>query len=109
MPMYEYACADCGKHTEIIQKFSDAPATHCPACGGAIQRVISPSAFVLKGGGWYKDGYASARPAAKDSGANGADKPKAKTDAPKTCERTGSPADTSCACAQSPTPKASSS
>ncbi|MBI2346501.1 MAG: zinc ribbon domain-containing protein, partial [Deltaproteobacteria bacterium] len=31
MPMYEYECNDCGKHHEIIQKFSETPLSHCPA------------------------------------------------------------------------------
>ena len=64
MPLYEYECQSCRKHTEKIQKFSDPEITTCPHCGGKLQRVISAPAFTMKGGGWYADGYGSAKPAA---------------------------------------------
>jgi putative FmdB family regulatory protein len=70
MPLYEYECTACLKHTEKIQKFSDPEITTCPFCGGELKRVISAPAFALKGGGWYADGYGSAKPAAS-SGAEG--------------------------------------
>jgi putative FmdB family regulatory protein len=58
MPMYEYRCAECDKHVEAIQKFSDPPLTDCPSCGAPhLQRLLSQSTFALKGGGWYADGY----------------------------------------------------
>ena len=64
MPLYEYECTACHRHTEKIQKFSDPEITVCPFCGGELKRVISAPAFSLKGGGWYADGYGSAKPAA---------------------------------------------
>jgi putative FmdB family regulatory protein len=64
MPLYEYECTACRKHTEKIQKFSDPEITVCPHCGGELKRVITAPAFSLKGGGWYADGYGSAKPAA---------------------------------------------
>jgi putative FmdB family regulatory protein len=70
MPLYEYECLTCKRHTEKIQKFSDAEITVCPHCGGELKRVISAPAFSMKGGGWYADGYGSVKPAAaSDSGA----------------------------------------
>jgi putative FmdB family regulatory protein len=73
MPLYEYECTACRKHTEKIQKFSDPEITTCPHCGGALKRVISAPAFSLKGGGWYADGYGSAKPVASaDSGSGSA-------------------------------------
>lgn len=71
MPLYEYECTACHKHTEKIQKFSDPEITTCPHCGGELKRVISAPAFALKGGGWYADGYGSAKPAAKSEGTAG--------------------------------------
>ena len=68
MPLYEYECLACKRHTEKIQKFSDPEITTCPHCGGDLKRVISAPAFALKGGGWYADGYGSAKPAAAASG-----------------------------------------
>ena len=60
MPIYEYICNTCGSEFEAIQKFSDNPLTEC-ACGesGGVERKLSLSAFQLKGGGWYKDKYAT--------------------------------------------------
>jgi putative FmdB family regulatory protein len=57
MPMYEYRCQNCGEIVEAIQSFSAAPLTTCEACGGELKRLISRSAFHLKGGGWYTDHY----------------------------------------------------
>jgi putative FmdB family regulatory protein len=62
MPIYEYQCAACGKVTEAWQKFSEAPLTVCPACGGPMTKLISNCAFHLKGGGWYVSDYSSSRP-----------------------------------------------
>lgn len=64
MPLYEYECSACHRRIEKIQKFSDPEITTCPHCGGALTRVLSAPAFALKGGGWYADGYGSAKPAA---------------------------------------------
>lgn len=59
MPIYEYHCGACQKDHEIIQKLNDPPLSICPACGGPIEKKLSLSSFQLKGGGWYKEGYAS--------------------------------------------------
>ena len=68
MPLYEYECTACHKHTEKIQKFSDPEITVCPHCGGKLERVISAPAVSFKGGGWYADGYGNAKPkSASDS------------------------------------------
>ena len=64
MPLYEYECQQCHKRTEKRQKFSDPEITECPFCGGPLERVISAPAFSFAGGGWYKDLYSSAKPAA---------------------------------------------
>ncbi len=58
MPIYEYACTECGKVTEAWQKFSDAPLTECEACGGKLKKLISQNSFHLKGSGWYVTDYA---------------------------------------------------
>ena len=65
MPLYEYQCKSCNNTFELRQKFSDAPASTCPACGGEVEKLISQSGFALKGQGWYGDGYGdSKKPAA---------------------------------------------
>ena len=58
MPIYEYLCASCGYQFEEVQKFNEPPLEECPNCGkNSARRQVSMSAFHLKGGGWYKDGY----------------------------------------------------
>ncbi len=66
MPLYEYECTTCHKHTEKIQKFSDPEITVCPHCSGKLERVISAPAVSFKGGGWYADGYGNAKPKSTD-------------------------------------------
>ena len=58
MPIYEYQCHQCGKIEEVIQKFSDKPLTKCRHCSGKLHKLISHSAFHLKGTGWYVTDYA---------------------------------------------------
>jgi putative FmdB family regulatory protein len=58
MPIYEYQCGACGHMLETLQKISDPPLTTCPACGAeALKKLISASAFRLKGGGWYETDF----------------------------------------------------
>lgn len=57
MPIYEYQCAACGRVLEKWQKFSEEPPKSCPACGGALSKLISSCAFHLKGSGWYVTDY----------------------------------------------------
>jgi putative FmdB family regulatory protein len=69
MPVYEYACDKCGHEFEREQKMADPPVKTCPECKGRkVTKLISRSSFVLKGGGWYADGYADAKKSAKDEG-----------------------------------------
>ncbi|MCK4910061.1 MAG: zinc ribbon domain-containing protein [Thermodesulfovibrionales bacterium] len=59
MPIYEYQCTSCGEQLEVMQKISDPRLTVCPECGGELSKLISNTSFVLKGGGWYADGYSN--------------------------------------------------
>jgi putative FmdB family regulatory protein len=91
MPLYEYECTQCKRHTEKIQKFSDPEITACPHCGGPLERVLSAPAISFKGGGWYADGYGNAKPASSTdsksetpSDSKSESKPAAKSDSPAT-------------------------
>jgi len=58
MPFYEYTCTDCGHEMEVLQKMSDQALEQCPACGqNTLKKLISASAFHLKGTGWYKTDF----------------------------------------------------
>jgi putative FmdB family regulatory protein len=58
LPLYEYACTQCGQRTEKIQKFSDPPLTKCEKCGGKLKQLLSSPAIQFKGSGWYVTDYA---------------------------------------------------
>lgn len=58
MPIYEYQCENCGETSEVLQKFSDAPLSQCPGCGGQMHKLMSMNSFQLKGSGWYVTDYA---------------------------------------------------
>jgi putative FmdB family regulatory protein len=63
MPIYEYECPVCGVF-DVIQKADAKPLKAKPECDNkdcpkCAKRLISTSAFHLKGTGWYKSDYAS--------------------------------------------------
>jgi putative FmdB family regulatory protein len=59
MPIYEYQCSGCNQRKEILQRLNEKKKPRCDECGGSMKRVISPSAFILKGSGWYVTDYPS--------------------------------------------------
>ena len=60
MPTYEYKCEKCGHEFEREQRITEDPIKTCPECKSRkAKRLLSPSNFILKGGGWYADGYGS--------------------------------------------------
>lgn len=68
MPTYEYACRSCGEHLEAVQKFTDAPLTECPSCGGSLRKVFGNVGIAFKGSGFYKnDSRAAANGSSKKS------------------------------------------
>jgi putative FmdB family regulatory protein len=99
MPLYEYECAQCKRHTEKIQKFSDPEITVCPHCGGPLERVLSAPASAFKGGGWYKDGYGNSAPLASkaQSSSDSAGSSDSSNDAPASSSSDSKPAPTTSA------------
>ncbi len=71
MPIYEYQCSNCHKTLEIMHKMSEPKPEECPSCQAkaSLTKILSPTAFVLKGGGWYSDAYSS-KPKPASSGAS---------------------------------------
>jgi putative FmdB family regulatory protein len=88
MPVYEYECQKCKQVTEAMQKFSDSPLTECPHCDGRLRKMISRSAFHLKGSGWYVTDYARKG----DSAPTGKQEKPAETSAKSTGKSTDSTA-----------------
>jgi len=60
---YEYVCTACGHGWEAEQAISAAPLKTCPKCGTdhAKRQISGGAGFILKGGGWYADGYGSSK------------------------------------------------
>lgn len=81
MPIYEYRCTSCGKTIEAIQKFSDAPLRRCEHCDGPLEKLVSRTAFHLKGGGWFVNDYGNSK--SSSSSDSGGDSAPAKGDSTK--------------------------
>ena len=78
MPIYEYSCTACRRTFEKIQKVGARTLRKCEECGGKLEKLVSRSAFHLKGGGWFDSGYtsgggkaAAASSESKSSGSSG--------------------------------------
>jgi putative FmdB family regulatory protein len=72
MPTYEYQCSDCGYRFEQLQKITEDALVRCPSCGkDGLKRLLSASAFHLKGSGWYKTDYSSSGSSGNASGSTG--------------------------------------
>jgi len=60
MPTYDYQCQKCEFEFEREQRITEDPIKTCPKCKSRkAKRLLSASNFILKGGGWYADGYGS--------------------------------------------------
>lgn len=104
MPLYEYKCEKCDGVFEVIQKFVDAPLTEHEGCGGAVNRLISSSALMFKGSGWYVTDYAKGNgKSTSESNKANADKGDSKGDSKST-----SKSDSSSTSSPSSTPAPSS-
>jgi len=57
MPIHEYKCRKCETVVERLEGAHDKPMRKCHSCGGRVDQMISSSAFVLKGSGWYATDY----------------------------------------------------
>jgi putative FmdB family regulatory protein len=81
MPTYEYECTK-GHRFEVEQSMRDPALRRCKVCRSKAQRLISASSFILKGGGWYSDGYGSSKPnASKSESSGGESKSEGKSEA----------------------------
>lgn len=97
MPLYEYQCDNCGETAEVLQKFSDAPLSQCPVCGGSMHKLMSMNSFQLKGSGWYvtdyagKTGCSTAKKEGGETASCAKEAPAGKAESPcKGCDKGGS-------------------
>jgi putative FmdB family regulatory protein len=58
MPIYAFACTECGHDFDRLQKLSDPDPQTCPACdASAVKRQLTAPAFRLSGNGWYETDF----------------------------------------------------
>lgn len=57
MPLYEYACLKCKRHTDKIENMNGPHLKKCPHCGGKVESVITAPSIQFKGSGWYVTDY----------------------------------------------------
>jgi putative FmdB family regulatory protein len=62
VPLYEYKCLKCGRHTDKIEPVSGPHLKKCPHCSGKVESVITAPAIKFKGSGWYVTDYAGKSP-----------------------------------------------
>jgi putative FmdB family regulatory protein len=85
-------CDACQKEFELEQRISEPPISKCPKCGKKkAHRVITNGNFILKGGGWYSDGY-SAKHASSLSSSKTDSSSKSSVTSPKESSSTSAPA-----------------
>jgi putative FmdB family regulatory protein len=82
VPLYEYKCLTCGRHTDKIEPVAGPHLKKCPQCGGKVESVITAPAIKFKGSGWYVTDYAGkstdggsreSKPAAESKESSGKD------------------------------------
>ena len=66
MPLYEYRCLKCDRHTDKIENMNGPHLKKCPHCGGKVESVLTAPAIQFKGSGWYVTDYGR-----KNSGGDG--------------------------------------
>ena len=90
MPIYEYKCNTCDHQFEILQKINDVPAKTCPECNSHnLRKLVSATAFKLKGTGWYETDFKTKKPKKDNNTAK-----KNKNDPKKTPEEAASKSET---------------
>jgi putative FmdB family regulatory protein len=57
LPLYEYACLKCKRHTDKIENLNGPHLKKCPHCGGKVEPVITAPSIQFKGSGWYVTDY----------------------------------------------------
>ncbi|WP_088818332.1 FmdB family zinc ribbon protein [Kytococcus aerolatus] len=71
MPTYSYACTECSKAFDIVQKMTDDALTECPGCHGRLKKVYGTVGVTFKGEGFYRTDSRSGPPAGGSEGGSG--------------------------------------
>ena len=87
MPLYDYACTQCGRISEVRHGFDETHDEPCAACGAPMRRVFNPAPVLFKGSGFY---VTDSRPPAASAKAQ---KPKDEASTASTTKSDSAPAD----------------
>lgn len=84
MPIYAYACNDCGFTKDVLQKMSDPKLTQCLQCGkDTFEKQVTAAGFQLKGGGWYETDFKNGGSGSGSTKSKSAEQASEKADAKK--------------------------
>jgi len=84
MPLYDYACTQCGRVHEVRHGFDETYEKACEACGAAVRRVFNPAPVLFKGSGFYvTDSRGSSAPAPAEKPKEASSETKTEAAAPK--------------------------
>jgi len=75
VPLYEYKCLKCARHTDKIENVAGPHLKKCPHCGGKVESVITAPSIQFKGAGWYVTDYGGKKPGASASDGEKSEKP----------------------------------
>ena len=75
MPLYEYRCLKCKRHTDKIENMNGPYLKKCPHCGGKVEAVITAPSIQFKGTGWYVTDYGSKKAGGDTANSDKGDKP----------------------------------
>ena len=101
MPLYEYRCIKCDRHTDKIENVNGPHLKKCPDCGGKVESVITAPSIQFKGAGWYVNDYGKKtsggdssksdknEKSEKTEKSEKSEKPESKTSATKETKKTG--------------------
>jgi putative FmdB family regulatory protein len=81
MPLYDYACTQCGRTFEVRHGFNETHQEPCAACGAAVRRVFNAPPVLFKGSGFY---VTDSRRSSAGGKSEGAEKPEKTEKAEKT-------------------------
>jgi putative FmdB family regulatory protein len=63
MPIYDFACTNCGFKDEVMRKISAPNQTVCPKCSKeTFTKMLSAPSFQLNGTGWYASDFKDKKP-----------------------------------------------
>jgi putative FmdB family regulatory protein len=87
MPLYDYACTQCGRTFEVRHGFNEAHQDPCTVCGAPVRRVFNAAPVLFKGSGFY------VTDSRRSSGAEKSDKPDKPEKAEKSASEASAPAE----------------